>query len=102
MFVTLIGLVAALCTTASYIPQLKKCWETGHAGDLSLTMFLILAAGIALWVVYGFLIGDTVIMLANGVSLTLLSGILYFKLRSMRSGADAAENADKSTARSRR
>jgi MtN3 and saliva related transmembrane protein len=73
--------MAALCTTASYIPQLKKCWETGSAGDLSLKMFSILAAGIALWVVYGVLQGDAVIILANSVSLVLLAGILYFRLR---------------------
>jgi MtN3 and saliva related transmembrane protein len=78
---TLIGLMAALCTTASYIPQLKKCWETGSAGDLSLKMFSILAAGIALWVVYGVLQGDAVVILANSVSLLLLAGILYFRLR---------------------
>jgi len=78
---TLIGLMAALCTTASYIPQLKKCWETGSAGDLSLKMFSILAAGIALWVLYGVLQGDIVIILANSVSLVLLAGILYFRLR---------------------
>jgi MtN3 and saliva related transmembrane protein len=78
---TLIGLMAALCTTASYIPQLKKCWETGSAGDLSLKMFSILAAGIALWVVYSVLQGDAVIILANSVSLVLLAGILYFRLR---------------------
>lgn len=78
---TLIGLMAALCTTVSYIPQLKKCWETGSAGDLSLRMFSILAAGIALWVVYGVLQGDAVIILANSASLVLLAGILYFRLR---------------------
>jgi MtN3 and saliva related transmembrane protein len=78
---TLIGLMAAFCTTASYIPQLKKCWETRSAGDLSLKMFSILAAGIALWVVYGVLQGDAVIILANSVSLVLLAGILYFRLR---------------------
>jgi MtN3 and saliva related transmembrane protein len=78
---TLIGLMAALCTTASYIPQLKKCWETGSAGDLSLKMFSILAAGIALWVIYGVLQGDAVIILANSVSLVLLACILYFRLR---------------------
>ena len=50
---TLIGLCAAVCTTVSYYPQLKKCWETGEAGDLSLKMFLILATGVALWAVYG-------------------------------------------------
>jgi MtN3 and saliva related transmembrane protein len=53
-FTTFVGLVAASCTTASYYPQLKKCWKTRSAGDLSLKMFLTLGAGVALWVVYGF------------------------------------------------
>ena len=78
---TVIGGFAALCTTASYIPQLKKCWDTGEAGDLSLKMFLILAAGIAAWVVYGVMRKDWVIIAANSVSLCFLAGILYFKLR---------------------
>jgi MtN3 and saliva related transmembrane protein len=80
-FTTLIGSVAAFCTTISYFPQLKKCWDTGSAGDLSLKMFASLATGVALWVLYGFLKSDVVIVLANGVSLTLLFGILYFKLK---------------------
>ena len=78
---TLIGLFAAFCTTASYFPQLKKCWDTGSAGDLSLKMFLILTIGIAAWVVYGVLQKDVVIILANSVSFCLLLGIVYFKLR---------------------
>jgi MtN3 and saliva related transmembrane protein len=80
-FTTFVGLVAASCTTASYYPQLKKCWKTGSAGDLSLKMFLTLGAGVALWVVYGYLQSDLVIILANAISLALLMGILYFKLR---------------------
>jgi MtN3 and saliva related transmembrane protein len=84
-FTTAIGLLAAFCTTVSYVPQLKKCWQTGSAGDLSLKMFLTLALGIALWIVYGVLQGDVVIILANSVSLLLLLGILAFKLREMRS-----------------
>ena len=80
-FTTVIGLLAAFCTTVSYIPQLKKCWDTGSAGDLSLKMFSILAAGIALWIVYGVMRSDMVIILANSVSLLLLFGILAFKLR---------------------
>jgi MtN3 and saliva related transmembrane protein len=81
---TVIGSVAALCTTVSYFPQLKKCWETGSAGDLSLKTFSILAGGIALWIVYGMLQTDRVIMAANAVSLCLLVGILYFKMRELR------------------
>jgi len=45
-------------------------------------MFLTLAAGVALWSIYGFLKSDIVI--ANAVSFTLLMGILHFKLREHR------------------
>jgi MtN3 and saliva related transmembrane protein len=76
-----IGLIAAFCTTVSYIPQLKKCWQTESAGDLSLKTFTVLATGVALWVLYGVLQNDSIIILANAVSLSFLLGILYFKLR---------------------
>jgi MtN3 and saliva related transmembrane protein len=78
----IVGAIAALCTTASYFPQLKKCWETGKADDLSLRMFSILSCGVALWAVYGMMKGDWIIIAANSLSLGCLAGILYFKLRS--------------------
>lgn len=78
---TVIGSLAAFCTTASYLPQVRKCWATGKADDLSLKMFLILALGIGLWVIYGLLRADAVIVVANSVSLCFLGIILYFKLR---------------------
>lgn len=78
---TFIGVAAAVCTTASYIPQLRKCWSTGETGDLSLKMLLLLACGLGLWMVYGLMRVDAVIIIANGVSLALLGCILYFKLR---------------------
>jgi MtN3 and saliva related transmembrane protein len=82
--VTAVGGVAAFCTTVSYFPQLRKCWQTGQTGDLSLMMFSVLAAGVALWIVYGLLKSDIVIIAANAISLALLLGILYFKLRESR------------------
>ena len=84
--VTLIGLIAAFCTTVSYIPQIKKIWMTGETHDISLKMFLILSAGIALWVVYGIMQGDAVIVLANSVGLAFLAAILFFKLRNLARG----------------
>ena len=76
-----VGGAAALCTTASYIAQLRKCWTTRETGDLSLKMLLLLTCGLGLWMVYGLMRGDVVIILANGVSLALLGCILYFKVR---------------------
>jgi PAS domain S-box-containing protein len=85
---TAIGSVAALCTTAAYGPQLKKCWQTGSAGDLSLRTFAILATGVALWTAYGVAKGDAVIIAANAASLALLGGILFFKLREQPAAAE--------------
>ena len=78
---TTIGTLAAICTTISYIPQLRKAWETGETGDLSLRMLLLLAAGLSLWTTYGLMRGDWVIIVANGISVTLLAIIIGLKLR---------------------
>lgn len=66
---TLVGFFAAFCTSISYFPQLKKCWQTGKAGDLSLLMFSILTTGVGAWVLYGVLKHDVVIVIANAVKL---------------------------------
>lgn len=50
----LVGFFAAFCTSISYFPQLKKCWQTGKAGDLSLLMFSILTTGVGAWVFTAF------------------------------------------------
>jgi MtN3 and saliva related transmembrane protein len=79
--ITAVGGVAAFCTTVSYFPQLRKCWQTGQSDDLSLRMLLVLWLGVALWIVYGIMKVDWIIIAANSVSLALLAGILFFKLR---------------------
>jgi MtN3 and saliva related transmembrane protein len=84
-FATVVGLAAAICTTGANLPQLKKAWSTGQTDDISLNMLLVLSCGLALWVVYGVLKGDIVIILANGISLTLIGGLLYLKMLQTRS-----------------
>ena len=79
-FVTVIGIAAAVCTTAANLPQLKKAWTTGETDDISLKMLLLLVCGLVLWVVYGVLQKDIVIILANGISLALLVGLVCLKL----------------------
>ena len=54
-FATVVGLAAAVCTTAANLPQLKKAWTTGQTDDISLKMLLLLACGLGLWVAYGVL-----------------------------------------------
>ena len=54
-FATVVGLAAAVCTTAANLPQLKKAWTTGQTDDISMNMLWVLASGLALWVAYGVL-----------------------------------------------
>jgi MtN3 and saliva related transmembrane protein len=79
-FATVVGLASAVCTTAANVPQLKKAWTTGQTDDISLNMLLVLGSGLALWVTYGVLQKDIVIILANAISLALIGGLLCLKL----------------------
>jgi MtN3 and saliva related transmembrane protein len=78
---TVIGLLAAACTTIAYVPQAVKTWRTRSTGDISLQMYLLMVAGVALWLVYGLALGDVPLIAANGATLVLAATILYAKLR---------------------
>lgn len=75
------GLGAVICTTLAYVPQVLKAWKTRSTGDVSLGMFLFMVAGMACWLIYGLLIHDTPLMVANAITLTLATVILVLKLR---------------------
>lgn len=83
---TLIGLAAAFFTTLSYLPQVWKAWRTRSVGDLSLRMILILSTGLSLWVAYGVLRADAVIVGANALCLVFLANLLFLKLREIFGG----------------
>jgi MtN3 and saliva related transmembrane protein len=79
--IQLLGLVAGSFTTAAFVPQVVKTWRTRSAKDLSLGMFSIFCLGVVLWLVYGFLIMDIPVIVANVVTLLLASFLLCLKLR---------------------
>lgn len=76
-----VGLAAGILTTAAFAPQALKAWRTRRTRDLSLGMYLALAAGVALWLVYGLLIGSLSVVAANAVTLVLVLVVIALKLR---------------------
>lgn len=76
-----IGYSGAFCTTISFIPQVIKVLREKDASSLSLGMYLIFALGVSLWLVYGLYRQDPVIIVANIVTLFLVSIILVSKIR---------------------
>ena len=81
LITTLIGLMAAICTTGSFLPQVIRAWRTRSTRDVSALMFILLVTGNSLWLVYGALIGDLPLVIANLVTLALVGIILTLKLR---------------------
>ena len=78
---TILGLIAASLTTLSFVPQVVKTWKMKETRDISLSMFVLLAVGIILWTVYGFIIQDLPVILANCVSFILTAIIIFFKVK---------------------
>ena len=76
-----IGTLAATLTTVAFIPQAWIIWKKRHAHDVSLGMYGIFTAGVALWLVYGWVIGAWPIIIANAVTFALALFILLMKIR---------------------
>jgi MtN3 and saliva related transmembrane protein len=76
-----IGYVAATMTTTSFVPQLIRVVKLRSARDISLGMFVIMAVGTALWLVFGILSHSTPIIFANAVTVSLSIAVLVLKLR---------------------
>ncbi len=76
-----LGTGAGTLTTIAFVPQVWKTWKTRSTADLSLGMWTLFSLGVALWVVYGVLLGATPIIWFNAITLVLASSLLYLKLR---------------------
>lgn len=79
--VDLVGTGAALCSMASFTPQIVKIWKERNASSISLRMYLVTVTGFILWTVYGVLSGSWPVTLANAVCLALSATILVLKWR---------------------
>ena len=80
-YVQMIGVVAGMLTTIAFLPQVIKTWKSKSAKDLSLGMFSIFCTGVIFWLIYGILIGDFPIILANLTTLVLSLTLLVFKFK---------------------
>ncbi len=77
----IIGWLAAFLTTFSFVPQAIKVYKSKSTKDISLYMFLIFTIGVLSWLIYGIIISNLPVILANAVTLVLSLFILIYKLR---------------------
>ncbi len=79
--IEIIGTIAAILTTGSFLPQVYQTWKTKSTESLSLPMFSMFFTGVCLWVYYAFKIGSTPLLVANGITAICSGALLYFKLK---------------------
>lgn len=75
-----LGLLAAVLTTGSFVPQALLTLRTRDVSGISLGMYSAFTLGVALWMVYGLILREWPIVLANAVTLALASVILATKI----------------------
>jgi MtN3 and saliva related transmembrane protein len=78
--VDLLGYCAASLTTLSFLPQALLTLRTRDVSGISLGMYSAFTLGVALWLVYGLVLGQWPIVVANALTLMLASVILVMKL----------------------
>ncbi|MGB2152988.1 MAG: SemiSWEET family sugar transporter [Flavobacteriaceae bacterium] len=84
MDIEIIGYVAAVLTTSSFLPQVIKVWKSKSSEGVSVTMYMVMLTGVILWAIYGFFIGSKSVLLANFVAGILQLMILIIVFRNKR------------------
>ena len=89
MNIEIFGYVAAILTTAAFLPQLIKTLKTKKADDVSLITLIMFIIGVLCWIIYGYKISSIPILLANLITfflnfLILISKIYFSKSESQR------------------
>ena len=80
-YIDIVGAIAAVLTTFSFVPQAWHSFKTRDVSGISLGMYSVFTVGVALWLVYGLLLHAWPLIIANTITLVLALAILVMKLR---------------------
>lgn len=80
-YIEVIGLIAAFCTTFSFLPQAVKTIRTKDTSGISLSMYAVFTTGTFFWLMYGILSPSFPVALANAITFIFASIILIYKLK---------------------
>lgn len=76
-----VGYAAAILGTICWIPQALQVWRTRDTRSLSLVAQVLFLVTVTLWLIYGVMIMDWPLILANIVSVTAMIAIVMAKLK---------------------
>jgi MtN3 and saliva related transmembrane protein len=81
--IDIIGYLAALLTTFSFLVQAIQSWRTRDLSGISVGMYSMFTLGVALWLIYGILIESWPLIVTNALTFLFALSILLMKLKQM-------------------
>ena len=78
---TIIGFIAALLTTTSFLPQAIKTIRTKNTSGISLFMYSLFSLGTLMWLLFGIFTNNSPIIIANAVTLVFAIIVLFYKIK---------------------
>jgi MtN3 and saliva related transmembrane protein len=79
-FVEILGYSAGAVTALTFLPQVIKTWKEKSARDISLMMFVIAVINEIMWIWYGILLNNWIIISTNSILLVMSSAMICMKL----------------------
>ena len=77
----ILGYAAGAMTAFTFLPQVIKTWNSRSAKDISLNMFLLAFTNEIMWLVYGVMLDNWVIISTNAVMLIMSGIMIWLKIR---------------------
>jgi MtN3 and saliva related transmembrane protein len=77
----LVSSIAAILTTAAFVPQALHIIRYKETRAISLQMYVVFAIGVTFWLLFGFMIWNWPMIVANTITLALALTILRMKLK---------------------
>ena len=78
--INIVGAAGGIVSSVTFLPQVIKIWKTKSAKDLSMGTLLFLVLNVSLWLLYGILTNLYPIIITNGIVLSMVLIMVYFKL----------------------
>jgi len=79
-WIAVVGTLAALCSTISFVPQVWRIVRTRETGAISPVTYSLTVTGFALWTAYGIGLRDWPLILTNSICFVLSAFILLMTL----------------------
>ena len=77
----MIGTIAAILTTLSFVPQAYQVIKTKDTSGISLGMYIAFVIGVFLWIIHGINIQYYNLIGANAITFIFASIILTYKIK---------------------